>query len=63
MDRLGGQVGAVLERAQDRGALLGEAVARLEESCIDALGIDRGSGLRGSILPRSRRGPDKRNVV
>lgn len=65
VDRLGGQVGAVLECAEDRGALFGEAVARLEESCIDAFRIGRGSGppvgCTSGLL--SRGGPDKRNVV
>jgi hypothetical protein len=65
VDRLGGQVGAVLERAEDRGALLGEAVARLEESCIDAFRIGRGSGPPVGRAPGllSCGGPDKRNVV
>lgn len=64
VDRLGGQVGSVLERAEDRRALLGEAVARLEESCIDTFRIGRRSRPplgRSGLL--SRGGPDKRNVV
>lgn len=64
VDRLGGQVRAVLERVENRGALLGEAVTRLEESCIDSFGIGRRSGpplSRSGLLPYG--GPDERNVV
>jgi len=38
-DGLGAEVLAVLQRAQNPGALLRQAVARLQESCIDALGV------------------------
>ncbi|HYZ15469.1 MAG TPA: hypothetical protein VE591_03665, partial [Candidatus Acidoferrum sp.] len=64
VDRLGGEVRAVFERAENRRALLREAVARLEESCIDAFGIGRRSRPplgRSGLL--SYGGPDKRNVV
>ena len=63
VNRLRGQVGAVLQRAEDRRALLGEAVARLEESCIDAFVGRRSRPPLGRSGLLSRGGPDKRNVV
>ena len=62
VDRLGGQVRAVFERAQDRGALLREAIARLKESCIDPLAVGHEPP---SVRPVRRLpcGPDDRSVV
>jgi hypothetical protein len=39
VDRLGGQVSAVFEGTQDRGALLRQPIACLKESCIDTFGV------------------------